>query len=162
MKEAEQKRAEILKKAESDGMEVYRRMLSEANLEGRKETLKAKQDMVESAFSLAMDKLYKLSDSDYQKLLEDMAVDAARNEDGEILLSEQDRKRVSKDFIKNINKRISSSGKSGKLVLSQDSIKTAGGFVLRYEDMEINSTFEVIFEIMRSRLENDVVKILFS
>ena len=84
------------KKAESDGMEVYRRMLSEANLEGRKETLKAKQDMVESAFSLAMDKLYKLSDSDYQKLLEDMAVDAARNEDGEILLSEQDRKRVTK------------------------------------------------------------------
>ena len=46
--------------------------------------------------------------------------------------------------------------------MSQDSIKTAGGFVLRYEDMEINSTFEVIFEIMRSRLENDVVKILFS
>ena len=62
---------------------------------------------MESAFSFAMDKLYRLSDSDYQKLLEDMAVDAARNEDGEILLSEQDRKRVSKDFIKNINKRIS-------------------------------------------------------
>ena len=162
LKEAEQKRAEILKKGESDGREVYRRMLSEANLDGRKETLKAKQDMVEAAFSVAMDKLCKLSDKDYQKLLEDMAVDAAINEDGEILLSEQDKKRVNKDFIKNINKRVSSAGKTGKVVLSKDNIKTVGGFVLRYEGMEINSTFEVVFEVLRSRLENDVVKILFS
>lgn len=162
LKEAEQKRAEILKKGESDGREVYRRMLSEANLDGRKEILKAKQDMVEAAFSVAMDKLCKLSDKDYQKLLEDMAVDAAINEDGEILLSEQDKKRVNKDFIKNINKRVSSAGKTGKVVLSKDNIKTVGGFVLRYEGMEINSTFEVVFEVLRSRLENDVVKILFS
>ena len=162
LKEAEQKRAEILKKAEAEGMEVYRRMLSEATLEGRKATLSARQDVVESAFSRAMDKLCSLPDKDYQELLEDMVVDAAKNEDGEILLSEKDKKRVGKDFIKNINKRLSSAGKSGKITLSQDSIKAAGGFVLRYKEMEINSTFEVIIEIMRSRLENDVVKILFS
>ena len=162
LKEAEQKRAEILKIAEAEGMEVYRRMLSEATLEGRKATLSARQDVVESAFSRAMDKLCSLPDKDYQKLLEDMVVDAAKNEDGEILLSEKDKKRVGKDFIKNINKRLSSAGKSGKITLSQDSIKAAGGFVLRYKEMEINSTFEVIIEIMRSRLENDVVKILFS
>lgn len=162
LKEAEQKRADILRKGESDGREVYRRMMSEANLEGRKEVLKAKQDLVESAFSLAMDKLCKLSDQDYQKLLEDMAVEAAKDEDGEILLSEQDRNRVSKDFVKNINKRIASSGKNGKLALSQDTIKTVGGFVLRYDQMEINNTFEVIFEMLKPKLENDVVKILFS
>ncbi|HEY8420654.1 MAG TPA: V-type ATP synthase subunit E [Thermoclostridium sp.] len=162
LKEAEQKRSDILRKGESDGREVYRRMMSEANLEGRKEVLKAKQDLVESAFSLAMDKLCKLSDQDYQKLLEDMAVEAAKDEDGEILLSEQDRNRVSKDFVKNINKRIASSGKNGKLALSQDTIKTVGGFVLRYDQMEINNTFEVIFEMLKPKLENDVVKILFS
>lgn len=162
LKEAEQKRAEILKKGESDGREAYRRMMSEANLEGRKEILKAKQDLVESAFSLAMDKLCKLPDKDYQKLLEDMAVEAAKNEDGEILLSEQDRNRVDKDFVKNINKRIASVGKSGKLALSKDCIKTSGGFVLRYKDMEINNTFEVIFEMLKPKLENDVVKILFT
>jgi len=162
LKEAEQKRSDILRKGESDGREVYRRMMSEANLEGRKEVLKAKQDLVESAFSLAMDKLCKLSDQDYQKLLEDMAVEAAKDEDGEILLSEQDRNRVSKDFVKNINKRIASSGKNGKLALSQDTIKTVGGIVLRYDQMEINNTFEVIFEMLKPKLENDVVKILFS
>jgi len=162
LKEAERKRADILGKAESDGMELYRRLLSEANLEGRKEILKTKQELIESAFSLALDKLCKLPDKDYQKLLENMAAEAATDEEGEILLSEKDRNRIEKDFIKNINKRISSSGKNGKLVLSRDSIKTAGGFVIRYDDMEINNTFEVLFEMLKPRLENDVVRILFS
>lgn len=130
LKEAEQKRIEILKKGESDGREVYRRMLSEANLEGRKEVLKAKQDMVEAAFTAAMEKLCRLPDTDYQNLLEDMAAEAAINDRGEILLTDQDKKRINKDFINNINEKIASSGKSGKLALSQDSIKAAGGFVL--------------------------------
>lgn len=162
LKEAQEKRSEILKRGEADGMEAYRRMLSVAGLDGRKEILKAKQDMVESAFSAAMERLCGLPDKDYQKLLEDMAVDAAKSENGEILLSEKDRKRLNKDFIKNINERITSAGKSGKLVLSQQSIKTVGGFVLRYGEMEINSTFEILFGMLKPELENDVVNILFS
>mgnify|MGYP000904152246 CR=1 FL=1 len=160
--EAEQKKAEILKKGEEDGKEIYRRMLSEASLEGRKEILKAKQELIESAFALAMDKLCSLPDRDYQSLLEDMAAEAAKDEEGEILLSGKDKNRIQKDFIKNINRKIKDSGKKGKLELSEDSIKTVGGFVLRYKDMEINNTFEVMFEMLRPRLENDVVGILFS
>jgi len=162
LKEAERKKAEILKKGEADGKEVYRRMLSEANLDGRKEILKAKQELIESAFALALDKLCGLPDREYQELLEDMAAESARDEDGEIVLSERDKERISRDFTRNINKKIRDSGKKGKLELSKDSIRTVGGFVLRYKDMEVNNTFEVMFEMIRPKLENDVVKILFS
>ena len=51
------KKAEILKKAEAEGQEVYRRLISVAGLEARKEILKAKQDMVEEAFAKAVEKL---------------------------------------------------------------------------------------------------------
>ncbi|AGC67369.1 V-type ATP synthase subunit E [Thermoclostridium stercorarium subsp. stercorarium DSM 8532] len=162
LKEAERKKAEILKKGETDGKEIYRRMLSEADLEGRKEVLRTKQDLVEEAFRKAMDRLCGISDRDYQNLLVNMIVEAAKGEDGEILLSEADKKRIDKDFVKNINRKIKDCGKEGKLVLAEDSIRTAGGFVLRYKDMEINNTFEVLFEMLKPRLENDVVKILFS
>jgi len=91
-----------------------------------------------------------------------MAAESARDEDGEIVLSERDKERISRDFTRNINKKIRDSGKKGKLELSKDSIRTVGGFVLRYKDMEVNNTFEVMFEMIRPKLENDVVKILFS
>ena len=49
-----------------------------------------------------------------------------------------------------------------QLVLSDESVKAAGGFILRYGEMEINSTFEIMFEMLKPELENDVVDMLFS
>ena len=162
LKESESIRAEILAKAEVEGKETYRRMLSTAGLEGRKELLKAKQDTVGASFNSAMEKLLSLPDEDYQKLIENMVVDAAKNENGEILLSEQSKQRLNKDFLKSINTRIGSLGDSAKLVLADESIKATGGFILRYGEMEINSTFEITFEMLKPELENDVVDMLFS
>ena len=47
-KEAEDKKTGLLKKAESEGAELYRRRLSVARLEGRKEILRARQDMLDN------------------------------------------------------------------------------------------------------------------
>ena len=40
-------------------------------------------------------------------------------------------------------------------------IRTAGGVILKFGDMEINSTFEILFGMLRTELESDVVSILF-
>jgi V/A-type H+-transporting ATPase subunit E len=162
LKESESIRAKILEDAEVDGKEIYRRMLSAAALEGRKELLKAKQEVVGACFDSAMQKIISLPDNDYQKLIEDMVLDAAKNEEGEILLAEQSKQRLNKDFLRNINTRVASLGNSAKLVLSDECVKSAGGFVIRYGEMEINSTFEIMFEMLKPELENDVVGMLFS
>jgi len=165
MKQAEQeaslKRAEILKKAETDSQEVYRRLLSSAALEGRKELLRAKQEMVEAAFRGALERIVNLPDKEYQKLMEDMAVNAAQKNGGEIFLTERDHKRLDKEFLNNVNKRLQAAGVNGKLVLSKDTIRSSGGFILKSGDMEVNSTLEILFEMLRPELENEVVKILF-
>lgn len=162
LKESESIRAKILEDAEVDGKEIYGRMLSAAALEGRKELLKAKQEVVGACFDSAMQKIISLPDNDYQKLIEDMVLDAAKNEEGEILLAEQSKQRLNKDFLRNINTRVASLGNSAKLVLSDECVKSAGGFVIRYGEMEINSTFEIMFEMLKPELENDVVGMLFS
>ena len=162
LKESESIRAKRLEDAEVDGKEIYRRMLSAAALEGRKELLKAKQEVVGACFDSAMQKVISLPDNDYQKLIEDMVLDAAKNEEGEILLAEQSKQRLNKDFLRNINTRVASLGNSAKLVLSDECVKSAGGFVIRYGEMEINSTFEIMFEMLKPELENDVVGMLFS
>lgn len=155
------KRATLLQKAEADGVESYKRLIAIAGLEGRKEILRAKQDMIDAAFQKALEKVCQMEDRDYQKLLERMIADAAGNEIGEILLSEKDVKRMDNLFAGNVNRYIADAGKKGSLKLSNQFIKTAGGFVLKSGEMEINSTFEILFGMLRTELESDVVRILF-
>ncbi len=152
----------LLKKAETEGIEAYRRIISNAGLDGRKEVLKTRQDMVEAAFKKAMEKVVSMPDSEYQKFLEDMVVTAATKGSGEIMLSERDLKRIDKKFISNINTRLEKSGINGKLTLSKETIQAAGGFKLKSGDVEINSTLEIIFEMIRPACEGDVVKVLFA
>jgi len=162
LKEAEIKRMEILSKAEAEGEEAYRRLISVAGLEARKEILKTKQDMVEEAFTKAIQKITGLPDNEYQEMLEIMIAGAASDGTGEILLSDRDRKRVDGNFADNINRRLKAAGKNGKVALSGEIIQTVGGFVLRYGEMEINGTFEIVLDMLRPQIENEVVNILFS
>ena len=175
--EAEQKRAELLEKANADGEQTYRRMLAVAGLEGRKKLLGAKQEMIDAAFAKAMEKVTGLPDRQYQELLERMIAEAAagyrepseqaggtdipQERSREVMLSEKDAARMDGRFIININKRLSASGKKGTITLSEKRIRAAGGFILKIGDMEINSTFEILFEMLRTQLESDVVSILF-
>ncbi len=158
---ARKKNEEIISKAEAEGTEVYRRMMAVAGLDGRKELLRAKQDMVDTAFRKAMDEVIQLPDMEYQKLIEKMITSAALNGDGEILMSEADIRRMDTQFLSNIRNQLDSIGKTGRLTLSTEGITTKGGFILRYGDMEINSTFEILFGILRPQLEQEVVKLLF-
>ncbi|MEN6313596.1 MAG: V-type ATP synthase subunit E family protein [Clostridiaceae bacterium] len=153
---------ELMKKAESESAEAYKRMMSVAGLEGRKEILRTKQDLVDAAFKRAMEKVAGLPDPEYQKLLEDMVVRIVEKDGGEILLTEKDHQRIDSQFLTNINKRLKSAGIHGSLTLSEDKIQASGGFILRRGEMELNSTFEILFTMLRTELENDVVKILFS
>jgi V/A-type H+-transporting ATPase subunit E len=160
--EAGLRKEAVLKEAENDGMETYKRMLAVAGLEGRKETLRTKQDAINAAFQMALDKVCSLPDREYQRLLEDMIVKAAVDGGGEIFLSQKDAPRMDKNFISNINQRVGSSGKSGAWTLSPQPVKTVGGFILKSGEMEINSTFEIMFGMLRTELEGEVVKILFN
>ncbi len=160
--EAGLKKEAVLKQAENDGLETHKRMLAVAGLEGRKETLRTKQAAINAAFENALDRVCNLPDKEYQGLLEDMIVKAAADGGGEIFLSQKDASRMDKNFISNINQRVNSSGKNGIWSLSVQPVKTVGGFVLKSGEMEINSTFEIMFSMLRTELEGDVVKILFN
>jgi V/A-type H+-transporting ATPase subunit E len=160
--EAGLKKEAILKEAENEGSETYKRMLAVAGLEGRKQILRTKQDAINAAFEKALDRICGLPDSEYQKLIEDMIVKAAVDGGGEIFLSQKDSSRMDGSFISNINQRVAGSGKSGTWSLSPQPIKTVGGFILKSGEMEVNSTFEIMFGMLRTELEGEVVKILFN
>ena len=137
--EAEQKRAEILKKADLNSQEIYRRLLSTAALEGRKELLRAKQDMIEATFQRALEKVANLPDREYEKLMEDMVVKAATGGGGE-LSTTKDSKRLAM-IPEQVNSVCKRAGINGNIICQRINIR-ASGVLLRSGDIEINSTLE--------------------
>ena len=74
---AQREAADILAKGEKSAQERGARLVSAAEMEARKMTLAAKQEVLDEAFDLALDKLLKLPEEEYIALLAKLAVNAA-------------------------------------------------------------------------------------
>lgn len=159
--EARKKQKQIIDRAFKEAAERKKRLIAVAELEGRKEKLKAKQDMIEEVFTKTIERLNSLSDEEYENILVDMIINSVRSGDEEIILSEKDRNRLSYKFVENINNRLREKGLKGNIALSNQTRNINGGFILKKGDVEINNSFDAIIKMKRDELEEIVVAELF-
>ena len=142
--------------------------------------LDAKSAKIDEAFEKARLKLISLPDADYEKMLSIMLVSTLKSQfetekrsieqdtDGEIvpcesyevMLSAKDSSRVGEAMIKDASELAKKAGKT--LSISEKKVNIDGGFVLRAGDIEINCSIGLIISQLRSELEADVYRILFS
>jgi V/A-type H+-transporting ATPase subunit E len=160
-KEAAEKIASARAAAEAEAADLKRRMHAVANLEERKRMLKVRQDMVDAAFEAALEKAVRLPDKDYGELLKGFILNSVRDGECEILFNEADKKRLGEKFVKEVNQTLKGMGRTSALKLSADALNSRGGFILRYGNMEINSTLEIVMSLLRPRLEAEVAEMLF-
>lgn len=160
-KEAAEKIASARAAAEAEAADLKRRMHAVANLEERKRMLKVHQDMVDAAFEAALEKAVRLPDKDYGELLKGFILNSVRDGECEILFNEADKKRLGEKFVKEVNQTLKGMGRTSALKLSADALNSRGGFILRYGNMEINSTLEIVMSLLRPRLEAEVAEMLF-
>jgi len=151
----------ILEKAKKAAEEKKRRIISMAELENRKGLLKAKQEIIDEVFEKAKKKLKALPDEQYRNLIADMLIKSTITGNEEVIISESDRQRITPEFIKEINEKLKDMGKQGNLRISKTSEDMIGGFILKSEDVEINSTFDSLIKMEREELETEIAKILF-
>ena len=109
--------------------------------------------MIEEAYNKALAKLERLGKKSYQDIIKKMLLKVAKSGSGEIIISKEDRKRITPSFIKNINE---------ELKISKEDREISGGFILKREKIEVNNSFESLFHSKREELELRLVKILFS
>ena len=152
---------QIIDKANSEALEVKKRLKAGAELEARKQRLQAKQEVVEEAFSQAIKKLNSLPDDQYFSIIVDLIVNSASNDSGEIILSGRDKERLPSDFEEKVNKNLSSKRSSGNFTLSDETRDINGGFILKMGNVEINNSFDAIIRMKRNEIEADVIASLF-
>ena len=127
-----------------------------ASLAARNDQLAAKQEMVEKAYDLALEKLCAMPDARYTEVLAGLLVQASSNGREEAIFSPEDRERVGKAAVDKAN---AASGK--QLKLSKETRPLKGGFVLRDENIEVNCTFDTLVRLEKAETTGAVVKKLF-
>lgn len=154
--QADAEAAELAAKNEKAAAEREERLVSVAQMEARKATLGAKQEMVEKAYIRALEKLCAMPAEQYVAVLADLLVQASSSGHEEAVFSPEDRERVGKAAVEKAN---AASGR--KLTLSAETLPIKGGFILKDKNVEVNCTFETLVRLQKAETAGAVVKKLF-
>ena len=128
-----------------------------ARMEGRKELLAAKQELVSRSFRKAQEQIVSLPEEQYVAFLAKLAAQASVTGEEKIVLNARDRKAIGEKLVKAANARL----KNGRLTLAEETGDFAGGLILRRGSIEVNFTVELLVELSRSELSAQVAEILF-
>ena len=148
---------DIEERGRKSAEDTVSRAESAAALLKRKAVLAEKQTVIAEVFDEAEQKLISLPDAQYIDTITKIAVKNALNEEGTIIFSASDKKRLPSGFEADLNSRL----KGGKLKVSDDTIDAAGGFILSYGGVEQNCTFKALIDAEREKLTDKVSKVLF-
>lgn len=156
---------DIVRRGKKAADERVERLGSVAQLEARKLTLAAKQEVLDEAFALAQKKLCTLPDGEYVSLLASLAVKAARTGREQVIFSQKDRTRVGKAVVTKANELLAKQAApqpgQGMLTLAEESRPIQGGLILSDGEVETNCTFETLVRLLRDEMSGEVAKALF-
>lgn len=154
--EAEAIKQEAAEKANKDAENLKSRKLSAAELQSRKMMLSAKQEAIKKSFEEALKKLRAMPEDQYIEFLTNEIIKVPYSE-GTIVLNKQDRDKIGEKLVKAVNDKL----KAEKFTLSNETVNSQGGFVLRSGAIIINNTFETILDSIKDELTNEVANALF-
>lgn len=132
------------------------RKASAAELQGRKMLLFKKQEAINESFNVALGLLKSMESEEYINFLASQIV-TIPNCEGNLILNVADGATIGEKLVNLVNEKLN--GK--KVILSSETHKSSGGFVLKRGNVEINSTFETILNSMKDELTGEIAGTLF-
>lgn len=156
----EEQAAQIAAQTQAQVDQIGANAQSGASLRRRQVLLAAKQQMIFETIQAARESLLALDDEAYFSLIFKMAGKFALPQEGKLILNERDLARVPSDFDQRLNAAVQPvSGAS--LSLSNETRPVDGGFVLDYDGIEENCSFEALFYSSQEALQDKVQEFLF-
>lgn len=156
--QAKKEAADLAVRNEKVAVEQEERLVSVSQMEARKVTLAAKQDMVEEAFRLALDKLCNLPDDVYINTVAKLMTEAAPDGRGTVIFAKDEHDRIGQKAVDEANRLLEN---QGKLTLSDETRPIRGGFILANDRVEVNCTFETLVRLQKGEIAGEVAKRLF-
>ena len=159
-REIESATAQIERDTAETLKENERRMAAVFDLEGRKQILVTKQDVMVKAKDLVLELLLALDDAAYVSLMRKKLLECAKSGEGVIAIG-RDEKRLGAAFLQDINVALKKTVGKGEITLLPERRDIRGGFVYTEGGMEINMSIEALQGEAWHESETDVSRILF-
>ncbi len=155
--EAKEKAAAVIKEGERRAQDIRNRAQSAAELEKRNQILVFKQELIREAVAAARESLENAPDGEYFETLLSLYVRFAQEGRGEMRLCKRDLARLPDDFLARMRKAVP----KAEVTISPQPYEIGSGFLLVYGGVDINCTFDAIFEDAYDALRDAAGRLLF-
>ncbi|HOD93827.1 MAG TPA: hypothetical protein PL054_08125 [Clostridia bacterium] len=147
-----------LSEAEKEAKNIILRAQANRNLEGKKQLLSIKQEMISQVFDKAHKSLMEMEDSKKLSLYMKLINKSLQKGHNEILLNKKDKLNFGEQLISEIQDHL---GDGFHVNLSEQHIQDDFGVIVKNGNIYSNSTFATLLKYSKQELEADVMKILF-
>ncbi len=156
---AEQIRRKYWRETEEKTVDSRARSKSAAQLRRRQALLACKQQLISAVLEKALQTADTLPSEQYFTVIVKMAAKAAHTGKGEICFSQKDLDRLPEKFEETLNAALP---QGASLTVSQQPVKMKNGFLLSYNGIEENGSFEAVLAARHEELQDKVRSVLFS
>lgn len=153
---AEKERETADERAHLAAQERYERLCSAAEMETRKLTLSAKQEVLAETYDRALEILCSMPREEYLSLLVLLLKAAGGKGDEKIALSAKDRDEMGETLVERANKEL-----NAHYTLAGEAADIRAGLVLISEECDVNCSFETLLALSREKTERGAAKLLF-
>lgn len=154
---AEKERETADERAHLAAQERYERLCSAAEMETRKLTLSAKQEVLAETYDRALEILCSMPREEYLSLLVHLLKAAGGKGDEKIALSAKDRDEMGETLVERANKEL-----NAHYTLAGEAADIRAGLVLVSIDCDVNCSFETLLALSREKTERGAAKLLFA
>lgn len=154
---AEKERETADERAHLAAQERYERLCSAAEMETRKLTLSAKQEVLAETYDRALEILCSMPREEYLSLLVRLLKAAGGKGDEKIALSAKDRDEMGETLVERANKEL-----NAHYTLAGEAADIRAGLVLVSIDCDVNCSFETLLALSREKTERGAAKLLFA
>lgn len=159
--EASKLKEDMLIKAEREAEVTRERIISSTELKSRNEILRAKGEIIEKVFKMALDELKNLEADKYEKIFKDFINNIDICGDEEVIVPKNYKKTI-ENILGEVNKSLKTKGKKAELKLYQGDKEISSGFIVSKNGIYTNITFESLISYKKDELEQEIVKTLFN
>lgn len=161
VQEVKDVKSKIMNKTNQEILLKKGQIITEANLEAKKNILFTKQTIIDGIFDNVLEKIINLDDKQYCNFIKRIILHNIEKGDEIIFINSLDKEKISKDFIQEINCELKAKGKKGDLKLSPSYLQIKGGVVIGSNNIRKNSSLEIIFKKAREKLAIKISRYLF-
>ena len=156
-----------------EGEQIIARAKSSTAMNKRNITLQSESDMIDEAFSRAERELKNLPEDQYLGLLTGLLVASVKEQEEtkrknrdlygeedpgdvvyEVILNEDDKEKYGEQLIRKAESNLPKP--VPEICISEKTVPTKGGLILKYGDVETNCTIPVIIKLIREEMEPEI------